>query len=125
MRRDLLVQWRVFLGIAAFIGASAVVYWLASYEEAGTTMLALASGLAALVGGWLLVQDRKAVAQTDEAAEEDAPYLPTASAWPFVVGIGAALTLNGLILGWGYAVPGVIVLALALTGFVSEGRRRA
>jgi hypothetical protein len=124
MRRDLTVQWRMFLGIAAFMVVIAVVYWFASYEEAGTTMLALAAGLAGLCGGWLLLQERKAgTAPGDEPEVEQ--YLPAASAWPFAVGIGAALALNGLILGWPYAVPGGLLLVIALAGFVSEGRRRA
>lgn len=126
MKRDLTVQWRMFLGIAAFMAVIAIVYWFASYEEAGTTMLALAAGLAGLCGGWLLLQERKVGAQeVGDAAGEAEHYLPAASAWPFAVGTGAALALNGLILGWPYAVPGALVLAVALAGFVSEARRRA
>jgi len=126
VKRDLTVQWRIFLGIAAFMALIAVVYWFASYEEAGTTMLALAGGLAAVFGGWLLLQERKVGADGGEDADtEGEHYLPAASAWPFAVGIGAALALNGLILGWPFAVPGGLLLAIALIGFVSEARRRA
>jgi hypothetical protein len=126
VKRDLRVQTLVFLGVAAFIAVIAAVYWFVSYEEAGTTMLVLASGLGAVFGGWLLLQDRKAEhGSVDADDEEDGHYLPVASVWPFAVGIGAALALNGLILGWPYAIPGGLALLLALAGFVGEARRRA
>ena len=125
MKSDLRVQWQLFGAVAGFIALIAVVYWFASYEDAGTTMLALASGLALLCGGWLYLQDRRAA---DQATSRDvgthADYLPTASVWPLGIGVGAALTTNGLILGWPYAVPGAALLALAVAGFVAQSRRR-
>lgn len=130
--RDLRIQWQLFLGVALFIAVIDVVYWFVSYERAGTTMLALASGLAAFLGGWLYVQDhrRPATAATSPATEPGdhdggGSYLPTASWWPLVTGFGAALTLNGLILSWPFAVPGAAVLMLGIAGFVNDSRRRA
>jgi hypothetical protein len=136
MRRDLRTQWQLFLGVALFIAVIDAVYWFVSYERAGTTMLTLASGLAALLGGWLFVQDHRRpdpraappstegpTAPTDaESAEQ---YLPTASWSPLVIGVGAVLTLNGLILSWPFAVPGAAVLMLGIAGFVNDSRRRA
>ena len=124
MKPDLRVQWQLFLGVAAFIALLAAVYWFVSYEDAGTTMLALSCGLALLFGSWLYLQDRRSAHAPE--TEEDAPgeYLPASSVWPLGVGVGAALTLNGLILGWGYAVPGAALLALAVAGFVAQSRRR-
>jgi len=128
MSTDEAVPWRIFAGIGVFIAVLAVVYWLVSYEDAGTTMLVLASCLALFCGGWFYLQDRKRpVAPVEESVHGDAarPYLPDTSVWPFAVGIGAALTLNGLIIGWPYAVPGAALLALAVTGFVGQSRRRS
>lgn len=123
------VQWRLFLGIATFVGLNAAVYWFASYEQAGTTMLALSAGLALFCGVWLFVQDRKrvdAAGGRHHAGEPDPPaYLPHASLWPFVVGLGAAVCANALILGFAYAVPGAVIIVCGLGGFVAEGRRRA
>ena len=122
------VPWRIFVGTGVFIAVLAVVYWLVSYEDAGTTMLVLASCLALFCGFWFYLQDRKRSAGPAEESPQDdttRPYLPDASVWPFAVGIGAALTLNGLIIGWPYAVPGAALLALAVTGFVSQSRRRS
>jgi hypothetical protein len=141
VKRDLRVQWQLFLGVAAFIAVIDIVYWFVSYEEAGTTMLTLAAALAAFCGVWLFVQDHRrpthspttATAPTtnDHEAHEthgtheaDEPYLPTASWWPLVIGFGAALTLNGLILSWPFAVPGAVVVALGIGGIVNDSRRR-
>ena len=127
MKRDLRVQWQMFLGIAVFIAIIATVYWFVSYEEAGTTMLALSSGLAALCGGWLFVQDhrRPGPAHDTTPVDADEHYLPTTSWWPLVMGVGMVLSLNGLILSWPYAVPGAAVLMLGIGGLVSDSRRRA
>ena len=53
------------------------------------------------------------------------PYLPRTSVWPLIVGVAAALCLNGPVVGWPYAVPGVVVLALGIVGWVGQSRRRA
>lgn len=134
-RDDSSTSWRVFLGVGTFIAVMAIVYWFSSYEDAGTTMLALASGLALFFGSYLWRQDRRGrpgpvtaeSADNESAADEsvdEGHYLPQASVWPLAMGVGAALTLNGLIIGWPYATPGAAFLALSVGGFVAQGRRR-
>ncbi|HEV3225627.1 MAG TPA: cytochrome c oxidase subunit 4 [Acidimicrobiales bacterium] len=120
---DQRVPWRIFLGIAVFMAVIGIVYWFASYEPAGATMLALASALAAVCGIYLRVQSEHGDTVADHA--DAAPYLPHASVWPFGVGLGAVLALNGLIVGLGFAVPGLVVLAVSVVGMVSQSRRRA
>jgi hypothetical protein len=51
-------------------------------------------------------------------------YLPHASAWPFAIGLGAATLANGLVLGLWVIVPGVILMAIGIGGFVRQTRRR-
>ena len=128
--RDLRVQWQLFLGVATFVAILTVVYWFVSYEHTGTTMLALASGLSAMFGGFLFIQDhRDPDTQSGPVAtaahEPHEHYLPTTSWWPLVIGIGAVLALNGLILSWPFAVPGGVVLLFGVGGFVTDSRRRA
>jgi hypothetical protein len=117
----LAVQSRIFLGIAVFMAVIGVVYWFASYEPAGTTMLGLSSALAAVCGVYLQVQSEHAT--TEAHAEEH--YLPHSSGWPFGIGVGALLAVNGMIVGFGYAIPGLVVLAIAVVGLISQSRRRA
>lgn len=124
MGADLKVQWRIFLGLAAFIAVIGAVYWFVSYEDAGTTLLALAAGLALMCGGYLFVQDRKKPPAACAAGDE-AQYLPHSSVWPFGIGFGVFLAFNGLILGLAWALPGAVIVATSLGGFVAQSRRRA
>jgi hypothetical protein len=115
-------QARMFLGIAVFMAVIGAVYWFASYEPAGTTMLALSSALAALCGVYLQFQREPDVAESNR---DEMPYLPHSSVWPFAIGVGAWLAVNGLIVGVGYAIPGLVVLAVAIIGLIGQSRRRA
>jgi uncharacterized membrane protein YfcA len=113
----------MFLGMAAFIAVLGAIYWFVSYEDAGTTLLALASGLALLCGGYLFVQDRRKSGPSAPPDEEQ--YLPHESVWPFGIGLGVFLAFNGLILGPPWALPGAVIVATSLGGFVAQSRRRA
>ena len=119
---DRTFSWKMFLGIAVFMGVIAIVYWFASYEPAGTTMLTLAATLAGLCGVYLRVQSEP---DGREITHEEAHYLPGSSVWPFGIGVGALLAANGFILGIGFAIPGVVVLGLSIAGLVAQSRRRA
>jgi uncharacterized membrane protein YfcA len=121
---ELRVQWRIFLALAGFIALYAAIYWFVSYEDAGTTLLALASGLALMFGGYLFVQDRKAAAAAS-SPEPGEPYLPQSSLWPLGIGVGVFLAFNGLILGLPWTVPGVVLVATSVGGFVRQSRYRA
>ena len=127
---------RLFLGVAAFMAVVAVVYWFTSYEQAGTAMLGLSAALAALIGAYLGFQDRYGTYDTRHAAagtgrpeatdvQDQEMYLPHASVWPFGIGVGAVLASNGLILGFAYAVPGAVVIAVSIVGFIRQSRARA
>lgn len=113
--------WKMFLGIASFMALIGVVYWFASYEPAGTTMLGLAAALAALCGVYLRIQSEGG---DPTEAEHQEHYLPDSSVWPFGIGLGALLAANGFILGVGFAIPGVVVLGISVGGLVSQSRRR-
>jgi hypothetical protein len=114
-------QWRMFLGLAVFMAVMGIVYWFASYEPAGTTMLGLSAALTALCGIYLRVQSEGSAAEP----HEEEHYLPDSSVWPFAIAVGALLSANGLIVGLGYAIPGIVVLAVSVGGLVSQSRRRA
>jgi len=143
------IPWRVFGVIALVLTAIGAIYWFASYENAGTVMLLVAAILAWWVGGYLFLRERAAPAPTIErtpaeaeqptaageapapsagtvvAAEHEAEeYLPHASVWPFVIGLGGAAIGVGIVVGLWVAVPGVAVLALGVGGFVRQTRRR-
>lgn len=140
---DRKVPWRVFLFVGGFVAFMGVVYWAASYEEAGVVMLMLAAALSLWVAAYLWLQQRghdgERIEATDTARDvvaaegraepgtgsgEHGHYLPHASAWPFAIGLGGATLGNGLVLGLWVIVPGLALLALGLGGFVRQTRRR-
>jgi hypothetical protein len=122
MGSELRVQWRIFLGLAGFVAVLGAIYWFVSYEDAGTTLLALSAGLALVVGGYLFLQERKRSGPARSAGEH---YLPEASVWPFGIGFGLFLAANGLILGLAWTLPGAVLVATSVGGFVLQSRRRA
>ena len=119
---ELRLQWRIFLGLAGFVAVLGAIYWFVSYEDAGTTLLALSAGLALVVGGYLFLQERKPSAAAPSAGEH---YLPEASVWPFGIGLGLFLAANGLILGLAWTLPGAVLVATSVGGLVLQSRRRA
>jgi hypothetical protein len=133
-RSGMRTEARIFMGIAGFLVLAGAVYWLTSREDAGTTMLLLSAGMAALVGGYLAAQSRT---RTDPAEGEDRDqdgtvepaaggqaYLPHASVWPFAVGMGLVVMANGLVLGMWALVPGALLTGSSLWGYARQSRRR-
>lgn len=141
---DRRVPLRLFLAIGVLLGVITVIYWSTSYEEGGVVMLLAAALLGLWIGSYLWLQQRGSAAATIERAERAGEqvaaeghalpgtgvaegrvhYLPHASAWPFLIGLGAATLANGLVLGLWVTVPGAAVLALGIAGFIGQTRRR-
>ncbi|CAN5544110.1 hypothetical protein BH20ACT2_BH20ACT2_05500 [soil metagenome] len=119
------VERTVFVGLGVALVVSAVAYGLLSSEDAGTTMLLLAGALALTVGIYLWVQMRAGISPAADAIGDPAgPWFPHSSWWPFGVGVGAWLVCNGLILGTWALIPGAMVLALTVVGFIAQTRTR-
>ena len=120
------IEARMYLGIALFLVLAGAIYLLASYEEAGTVLLVLGAAMGLLLGGYLEVQSRRRRDPSEhDAAEEVAQhYLPEASIWPFGVGMGAVLLLNGLALGLWAVLPGAAVAAGSVWGYARQSKRR-
>jgi hypothetical protein len=127
-RPDNVVPLRVFLAIGVFLMVIAAIYWATAYEEGGVVMLLLAGALALWIATYLWLRVR---ATSPAAAEGSEPpggasdgYEPHASVWPFTIGLGAATMANGLALGLWVLVPGAVLLAVGVGGFVRQTRRR-
>ncbi len=119
---------RIYLVLGGLVTLIAAIYWFTSYENAGTTMLVLAAGLALFIGVYLALTARRVTTdiggEPGPPGEPAKPYLPHASVWPFLVGVAALVTANGLALGVWALVPGAIALAGALVGYAGQSRRR-
>lgn len=134
-------ELRFFVRIGLWVAGAAVVYWLVSYEPAGTVLLvvlaiAVAAFLAVVVAtvrGRAIGIGRTGLAgavnrvvgfgdpAADEAPLESHPdVVPTASAWPIIMAAAAVLIGLGLIVGPWLTVPGVALLVLAAIGWITQ-----
>ena len=72
--------------------------------------------------------DVEAIEAGVEAGEVGDPegelYLPITSVWPLGIGIGGALCLAGVAVGWPLLLPGIALLAHSVIGFAAQSRRR-
>ncbi len=121
--RQVTIQSRIFLGIGAAVAIMAAIYARASYEEAGTVMLALAACLSLVCGTYLWFQTRGTA--HDDPLTDDGMYLPHSSIWPFWIGVAAFLMTNGLVLGIWFLVPGALLMVGGLVGFIRQSRARS
>lgn len=142
---DAAVAYRAFLAIGALLAVVAAIYWFTSYEDAGSTMLSLAAVLGLWIGVYLWLRrshlqatapgpgDPTLAVPTSEASEtvhahqdpHDQLYLPHASIWPFTIGVGAAVAVNGLVMGLWVLAPGAVLAILAIAGFIHQSRHRS
>jgi len=120
----------LYTAMALVLILGGAVYWFVSYEAAGTVLLVLVGVFAGIIAGYLAFQDRlerttaRASTEEGEAAESD-QYLPHSSIWPFEMGVGLATSFAGMVLGWAILVPGVLILAHSIVGWISQSRRRS
>jgi divalent metal cation (Fe/Co/Zn/Cd) transporter len=118
----------LFLGV--FFGIVGIVYWFWSYEDAGSVMLVGTSALGFLPGAYYFfwhrrmgkrVEDREDASIAEGAGEINS--FPGSSIWPFVMGMGAFLTLLSLVFGIWLILPGITLIVSALIGVTAESRR--
>jgi cytochrome c oxidase subunit IV len=132
----------LFLG--AFFGGIGIWYWFWGYEDGGTMMLVGATLLGFLPGlyyffwhrrfhghkylFWGTIRaagdrpsDREDADMADGAGDVDS--FPGSSIWPFVLGMGAFLTVLSLVFGVWLAFIGAPLIITALTGVTAESRR--
>jgi hypothetical protein len=132
----------LFLGV--FFGVVGIVYWFWSYEDGGGMMLLGTSLLGFLPGlyyffwhkrsegKWIFFWGRRQGAgprpsDRDDASLEDGAGIiesfPGSSIWPFVLGMGAFLTVLSLVFGVWLTFLGVPLILTALVGVTAESRR--
>jgi hypothetical protein len=118
----------LFLGV--FFGVVGLVYWFWSYEDAGTAMLVGTCLLGFLPGSYYFYWHRRmghrVEDRNDASIEEgagDINSFPSSSIWPFVLGMGAFLTVISLVFGIWLILPGITLIISALVGVTAESRR--
>lgn len=120
------IAWRTIAGTGAFIAPFAAIYWFGSYEHSGTALLIATSVALLLLGAYLFLAARHASGlpedRTDGAlpATDEIGVFPSASVWPVVLGLGALFAALGLAYNGWLALPGAVVLLVAIGGMVVE-----
>lgn len=120
---DAQVPWRVFAAVGGVLAVISVIYGLTASEESGKIMLTVA----AVLGLWCATFFWRNLRRSEASgvgSGHQAMYLPEASPWPFGIGLGVTLVLNGLLIGSWFLVPGVMVLAVSIAGFARQSRQR-
>ena len=123
--------WSFGLGAIFFLVVGGLYYYF-SRDEIGTTALVMTGGLSFLVAFYVLYTDKRldglpedrANADIDEADPEYGFYSPH-SWWPLPVGFGSMLIALGFIFAAWLAVFGVMVLLVAVIGWLFEYYRGA
>jgi hypothetical protein len=123
------VAARLFVGGGVFFGVLFAIYWLTSYEPAGSTLLAIGVPASILIGGYLWFQVRK-MGELAEDRPDAGPgdgagpivSVPAPSLWPVGLAFGAGTFVAGLVLGPWLAGPGAIVLVMSVIGLTLRGR---
>jgi magnesium-transporting ATPase (P-type) len=121
------VEGRIFALGAIFFLVVSGIYWYFSRDPIGTTALAMSGGLAIIVAFYVLYTAKRVFprpedrfeAEIDEADPEYGFFSPH-SWWPLMVGFGAFVTAIGLIFAVWMIVFGVVVLMLAIIGWMFE-----
>ncbi len=129
------VETNFFYGLATYATVTLVVYWLVighESEGSGVVLLGLVAAFGTMLGVYLHVQQRRVgerpadeTSAPERTGEEDRGYFPHASLWPLFIGLGLTLVVNGFIFGTWLIVPGAVLVALAVGGFLTQSRRRA
>ncbi len=121
------VEGYLFLGCAVFFGASDYVYWYFSHDPTGSTALALAVGLAFLIGFYVVFTGRRLPPRPeDEPAGEiyqgagELGFFSPHSWWPLLLGLACATAAIGVAIGWWLFLIGMLMVVLAAIGFVFE-----
>ncbi|GLV97412.1 cytochrome c oxidase subunit 4 [Streptomyces lavendulae] len=121
------IQGKMFLWLAVFILIMTVVYGVWSKEPVGTTALALAFGLSAMIGYYLaftakrvdeMAQDNLEAEVADEAGELG--FFSPHSWQPLSLAVGGAFAFMGVIFGWWLMYFSAPLILIGLWGWVYE-----
>ena len=125
------VEWKLFAGAAAFAALVGGVYWFASYEHAGTTMLVFSGAALLMVAAYLAVVGRRSGVRPSDRGDADpgdeageGEYYPSSSVWPFVAASGAVVLGFGLVFGPGVGSLGVLLLGAGIVGYAAEANAK-
>jgi cytochrome c oxidase subunit IV len=125
------VEVRIFGSVGVFFLVMAPTYWWLSKDPVGTTALAMAFGLNALIWFYLFFTALRIGPRPEDRDDADisemagdigffSPY----SWWPLFAAGSAALAVLGVVFGWWLLIIALPFLAYSIIGMVFEYYRR-
>jgi Cytochrome c oxidase subunit IV len=121
------VEGFLFVGCAAFFGATDLVYWHFSKDPTGTTALFFAVCFAFLTGFYLLFTGRRLPPRAEDVPDAEISdgtgelgFFSPHSWWPLITGMSAAVAALGVAVGWWLFLIGMLFVLLSAIGFVFE-----
>ena len=112
------VEGYLFLGCAVFFGGSDFVYWYFSHDPTGSTALAIAVGLAFLIGFYVLFTGRRLPPRPEDEPEGEIyqgtgelGFFSPHSWWPLFLALAAATAAIGVAIGWWLFLIGMLMVA--------------
>jgi hypothetical protein len=121
------VEGFLFVGCAAFFGATDIVYWQFSKDPTGTTALFFSVCLAFLIGFYLLFTGRRLPPRAEDVPDAEISdgsgelgFFSPHSWWPLITGLSAAVAALGVAVGWWLFLIGMLFVLLSAIGFVFE-----
>ena len=121
------IEGRIFAIGAVFFVLVSGIYWYLSRDPIGTTALALSGGLAFIVAFYILYTAKRVYPRPEDRedgnideADPEYGFFSPHSWWPLFVGLGAFIIALGLIFAVWVIVFGVVVLMLAIVGWMFE-----
>ncbi len=122
------VSWQLFIGLALFYVLMTVIYWQVGGESVGIGGMALASGLAGMVGFYIWFTQRRigSILPEDNLTAEiadgagDLGFYSPHSWWPLPVGLSACALSLSLVIGWWLTLISVGALVISIIGMVTE-----
>ncbi|GHJ37082.1 cytochrome c oxidase subunit 4 [Streptomyces sp. TS71-3] len=122
----------LFAGVAAFFAVTGTVYGWLSADPAGTSALALAFLMAALVAFFLTVQYRRRGLRPQDRADAEVvdgagpvEFFPPHSPWPITAAAGFTVLCLGVVFGLWLFLLGLGLLSHGVFGMVFQYANRS
>jgi len=121
------VESAFYAGVAAFFVLIGLIYWFASYERAGSTLLFASTLLGLLTAAYLFglsrryrhrPEDRPDASQADGAGVVG--RFPGPSPWPVGMAFGVTMAATGLAIGSWLAFGGAIIFVYSTLRLIGQ-----
>jgi len=123
----LATETKLFLSVGASTVVIFVIYAAVADDTGGKALLAITATFSLVMAGYLFFRDRRGGVELEAetaATDVDQVWFPEGSLWPITIAGGVAGVVAGLALGPWIWLPGGLLLARGLWGFLMQSRHR-